>query len=542
MSSLPDSPDLFPIRQRLLPAGSFLERRTITSERWEQLQIELLALGGPPIDEWETAARLESLGYSDVLVQEQFGRESIFALARELFPDLILGDDQPQPSRSEPTWQNSLKADVVRFLRSLAYALPWLLLFFSERGVGLELSPERKLTPETAAAVSISIMLSLIVNGGFLQIMARRGLFYQGMKEPALERIFLVRVFRLGLLISGIVACVGLLGGFYSNWLPDQALVLCAVHFGLLSVLWLSCGILTVCTPTPAIAGVFIISVGVYLVLVLFTSEPVLTAQTASIVVAGLSTAWMARRALPSLNAQEPSAAFPDPVVLGYLLVPYFCVGCGYFAFLFTDRWLAGTVVAFGFGTPFVAHPEYQLGIDLALLLFFLLVGFVEVCAFRFTQGIFEQAAQMDLLQGNFHKQVYTQYLRFLFGLASLVAIILILVWNLPESTWVLLTASAAQAPIVRSIALLGTLSYGCLALALFQGLILFSFSQPSAVVWSLSWGLAINLLTSYFLSNLLGFEFTVCGVLCGAVIWMWVGIQSVHKLIRELEYSYFAM
>ncbi|MBI4752067.1 MAG: hypothetical protein HY774_26565 [Acidobacteria bacterium] len=542
MPSLPDPSKLLPLRQRLLPVGSSLERRTITPESWEQLQKELLTLGGPPIDEWETAARLESLGYSDVLIQEHFARESIFALARDLFPSLISGDNPPQPSRLPPTWYSRFKADGIRFSRSLAYALPWLLLFFSERGVGLELSPERKLTPEAAAAVSISIMLSLIVNGGFLQIMARRGLFYQGMKEPALERVFLVRVFRLGLLVSGIVACAGLLGGFYSNWLPDQTLVLCAISFGLLSVLWLSCGILTVCTPTPAIAGVFSISVGVYLGLVLLTTVPVLTAQTASMVVAGLSTAWMARRALPALNVQEPLAAFPDPVVLGYLLVPYFWVGCGYFAFLFTDRWLAGTVVSFGFGTPFVAHPEYQLGIDLALLLFFLLVGWVEVCAFRFTQGVFDQAGQVDLLQGNFHKQVYNQYLRFLFGLGSLVAVILLLVWSLPDSIWVLLTASAAQAPIVRGIALLGTFGYGCLALALFQGLILFSFSQPSAVLWPLSWGFAINLVISYFLSNLFGFEFAVCGLVCGAATWLWLGAGSVRRLINELEYHYFAM
>ncbi|MBX7223807.1 MAG: hypothetical protein K1Y36_28085 [Blastocatellia bacterium] len=535
-SQIPDSAtSLMTVsRGRLIPATH--------PQSLETLVQEVLAAGGQPMDYWEVAARLESFGLNDQTAQKLFQQENLFALASILFTRMSQTPALPARENSKSS-SPGFRQDVERFSRALSFALPWGLLFISEHGLGSQLPLERRLQPESAAAISVAIMLSLVVSGGFLQVMARRGLFYQGMKETALERAILLRFLKLGGLVCGGVACAGTLLGFYTGWIADQAVLLAAGCFLLLSGLWLLCGVLSVRASAKPVVLIFCGSIGAYLGLTLGTNATVAVAQMVSFLVALLAAAGSVWWSLARGTVHEVPESLPDMSVLGYLLTPYFLSGVGYFTFLFTDRWLAGTVFTIQMGVPFTAHPGYQLGADLALLGFFPMVGLVEVFACRFATWVFCKAEERTLTDSHRFRQEVRHRFHLLAGILMTIGAIPVAVWFAahPEG-WQSVRIPIERAIAARCIAFWAGIGTGAVAVALFEMLILFSFSVPRPALRALLTGCLINAVTGYLCGNLFGYEAAVCGLVTGAMVWAVLGWRAVRQLLNELEYRYFAM
>src|SRR4051794_12953108 len=151
------------------------------------------------IDAWEAAALIESLGYTDARIRREFGFSDTAALGVHVFaalsgaaPDAAFDASEP-PSSPHPVLQliDSVGA-------SLVYALPWLATFLVER-----VRPDAlRLPAGSGPPLNLALMLSLIVSGGFIQAVSRRGQFYIGMKQPGLAALTCGYVLRLGAMAS----------------------------------------------------------------------------------------------------------------------------------------------------------------------------------------------------------------------------------------------------------------------------------------------------------------------------------------------------
>src|SRR5207247_4302443 len=107
---------------------------------------------------------------------------------------------------------------------SLVYALPWLVTFLIER-----VRPEALRLPGNAGPpLSLALMLSLIVSGGFIQAICRRGQFYIGLKQPGLAALVTGYLLRFGAVAAVSAAAVGMFVGWYFNLFSWPYLVLWA--------------------------------------------------------------------------------------------------------------------------------------------------------------------------------------------------------------------------------------------------------------------------------------------------------------------------
>src|SRR5438552_2934139 len=155
------------------------------------------------VDAWEAAALIESLGYTDARIRREFGYPDTAALGVHVF-GVASAQPQPRVEAAMPPETHPILNLVDAIAASLVYALPWLVTFVIER-----VRPEALRLPGSAGPpLSLSLMLSLIVSGGFIQAISRRGQFYIGMKQPGLPAMACGYLLRLGAILSVAMAFV----------------------------------------------------------------------------------------------------------------------------------------------------------------------------------------------------------------------------------------------------------------------------------------------------------------------------------------------
>jgi len=462
------------------------------------------------VDEWETTAVIESLGYTDARIRREFGFSDTAALGAHVFNVLSARPAEPvaiaRRHAAHPLLQliDSVGA-------SLVYALPWLVTFLLER-----VRPEALRLPAGAGPpLSLSLMLSLIVSGGFIQAIARRGQFYIGMKQPGLAAMACGYLLRLGALVSLAAAATGLAVGWYFSLFTWPYLVLWADQFLILCALWLTCGMLTVRDEHWRVPVAFAVG-GLAFLAVRATGHDALVAQLIGSAAVLAAAGIQVPRVFAQTSVEAPPTAVPLPrmTVLLYRALPFFWYGTLYFCFLFADRFAASASVAALTGAPFGMRPQYKLGMDLALLTFLFASAGVEFANVRFTELVTRAMRQPFTPDGGgFVRRLQRIHLTVL-GLAVAVFV----------PTAALVGAAAqrllpGQPPIVWTMMAVGDVGYLLLAIGLVNGLALVSLNRPWSTVKALTAALAVNVMVGYALSHVFSPYFAVAGLVAGGFV-----------------------
>ena len=157
------------------------------------------------IDPFEAAAVVESLGYSDRRVAESFGLPSTLALGRHVHR-AQLGRRACAGALGRPIQYGRARTRPGRNLEP-RLCVPWLLVFLVEsRDPGF-----LHLAPALAAPLTLALMASLVVSGGFVQAIARRAQFCIAIDQIALARLTCRHLMLVGLSVSGVIAAAALL-------------------------------------------------------------------------------------------------------------------------------------------------------------------------------------------------------------------------------------------------------------------------------------------------------------------------------------------
>jgi hypothetical protein len=165
-----------------------------------------------PADPLEVTAVLESLGYTDAVIRELTAHGDSRSLGEQLFDRLRrTGVERPTRKLAGPTRRDDLRVLLQTFSLSSIYALPWMLTFVLQRW-----HPEMLQVPQAAAApLALALMFSLIVSGGFVQCIARKGTFYTGLGQPALRAAVSARIWQCGIAVLGATALVAIAAAWY---------------------------------------------------------------------------------------------------------------------------------------------------------------------------------------------------------------------------------------------------------------------------------------------------------------------------------------
>lgn len=484
----------------------------------------------------EMAALLESLGYNDRTAQE-LGYSNIFSLAAYLY-DRLQQHPEPTAIRSEETEWSSFCGELIyavrKFSLSLAYAIPWMALLTLEY-----LKPNAlNVPPELGGALSLALIGSLITTGGFIQMISRSGNFYYGLKEPVLARYMCVKLLNVGLTTSLLLGVIGMIVGAYFHLFVGSYLLLAAINFVALSLLWMFCAVLSVQGIGWCVLLVILLSAGICGLIKLVAGAGntlVLTLWPIMAVLCALVAVLVGFRRAEAKVSEGQNSARPRFGVLSISLIPFFLYGTFYFSFLFADRLAAGSAVPWVSGLSFGIDPAYKRGMDLVLLAFLITAALVEYLGdsfLRFWRGLAAELPQSETeeLVRRLRRRHWIA-ISLIFGMFMVISL----------SAWFAfsrLGGAPLPARLLQTVAL-GGLGYLMLSIALHEMVILSSVNSTALAMVAAVFGLIVNLITGYALSHYWGVQYAAAGLLLGSAVLLWTCHAAVRTVLRRSDYHY---
>lgn len=505
------------------------------SEAVEGVLDDVRAVTSQVADVREVAALIESCGYNDRFAQE-CGFSDVFALAEHLFLRLQDGPGE-EHSAAGRSFSLRLRSEAMlaarKFSLSLAYSIPWMALLVLEY-----LHPKAlQVSPEFGGAMSLSLIASLITTGGFIQMISRRGGFYFGLKEPFLARRWCLLSLKLGLASNLCCILLGVTLGIYFRLFSAGYLVLAAVIYLTLSLLWMLCAILSVQGIGWSIPIVFLLSA-----LTIAAIKPVLHPGTTLILmlcplvgVLGASLCVVLGFRGQGTHPNKKVSAQPRFSVTLTSLLPFYAYGTLYFSFLFADRLAAGSAIPWTSGLSFGIDPAYKRGMDLVLLAFLITAALVEYLSDSFLRFWSRTAAH--LAQEESDDFVARLQIR----RRAMMATIGVFFIGVAITAWFFFARSYGSSPSLKLLetVVLGGLGYLLLAMALFENIILAGVNATPRALRTVSLGLAANVLAGYCLSHLWGVQFAAAGLFLGSAVLFWQCNLAVRRVLHDPGYHY---
>ena len=505
-------------------------------EKLSELITKVEAVSPRLVDCWQATAIVESLGYTDRIIQAEFN----FANALEIGEYIYQHNNPPTATpqtKPRTNWQTTFAAEIYAFVeqfsRSFVYAIP--LISLLALGNVKASDTWKFIPPQLAALFTIATLASLITSGGFVQAIARRGEFYLGLGLSQQAKRACTALFGWGILTSFLLAVLSLWFGFYRSLFPDNYLVMGAGYYLILSSLWMLLSMLSLLSiwGTPlTLIGLTVL----YWAFRLFAGMAALEAQMVAIFVV-LILLSIAIFLLFGKRKKDDSdgidVKLPDLSATVYLLAPFFAYGVVYFCFIFADRLVAGWAVDAASGLIFAIDSAYQKGLDLALLNFLLAVPLSEYLAYKLINYWYKQAKVVSYENmAKLSKELKRRY--------WLLVAISLLFFALLSSFTVGFPSPQPWAVENTVLSWLGCLGYLLLVLGLLNAVILFSLNLATKAIASLSPGLIVNLIVGYVAANAIAPDWAILGLIVGSIVFLVISQRQVMQAIANPDYAYY--
>ena len=486
------------------------------------------------VDHWQTMAIVESLGYTDRIIKEEFGFADVLEIGQYIYQrhNSPATESDDQISDEKEGIFNELYVFVQQFSRSFVYAIPLIsLLVFGN----LQTAANYKfIPPQLAALFTLATLASLITSGGFVQAIARRGEFYLGLDLPQQVRKTCTSLLGWGMLSSFILGMASLWFGFYRGMFADEYLVLGTAYYLVLSLLWMLLAILAL----EHVWSTAIALIGLTILFLTFRNLGLgdLEAQVGAIFITLLCLLIIAFVLLLRHKIKYPAESkikLPQASATIYLLAPFFGYGIVYFSFIFADRLVAGLAVDQASGLFFAIDSAYQRAMDLALLNFLLTVPLSEYLAYKIINFWYKQAKITPFADAaSLSKKLNRGYL--------ILIVIVFCFFSLLMAITVGLPTPKPWATANPGLTLIGCMGYLLLVLGLLNAVILFNLNTASAAISALFPSLLVNLAVGYIAANVIAPEWAVLGLVIGSIVFILLSRRKVLRAIDSPDYAYY--
>jgi len=505
----------------------------------EQKLLELIkrveAVSPKLVDHWQTMAIVESLGYTDRIIKEEFGFTDVLEIGQYIYqrhnPSAVKVNSQVAGSKKRIL--REIYIFVAQFSRSFVYAIPLIsLLVLGNVDSG---DTWKFIPPQLAAVFTLATLASLIISGGFVQAIARRGEFYLGLNLPQQARKACLSLLGLGMLTSFGLAVLSIWFGFYRSLFPDEYLVLGTGYYLVLSLLWMLLSILSLLSVwgTPlTLIGLTALFWGIKFQLGMGALEAQIIAIFLVLILLTIAIAILFRKQRLA-HPVDGEVQLPNLSATIYLLAPFFSYGIVYFCFIFADRLVAGWAVDAASGLIFAIDSTYQRAMDLALLNFLLAVPLSEYLAYRSIDYWYKQAKSTEFAEiAALSKKLRRGYL-----ISN--SVILVFFISLTALT-VGIFEPKSWATINPALTIVGCFGYVLLVLGLLNAVILFNLNIASAAISALFPALLVNLVVGYIAAQAIAPEWAVLGLVIGSTVFVLLSRRKVLQAIDNPDYAYY--
>jgi hypothetical protein len=519
-----------------------------TSNDLSSLYDDITKDRGKPLDFWEITALLEIYGIRDIDAQEDYGFDSVFDMGRYMTKYI---DSKTYKSKSLVNWEKlpSFWTRIFKnYIRGLAFAMPMFVQIFFTLSIGYAIWSGIDMDKTKATVIALGTFLALIVTGGSAQAIGRKGLFYLKQEEMILASNVTKVLFNVGALLVFLVGVVLIIFNFFFGILPTYYFFILIAFYFLLSFLFLNISIYYMFEEYTKILYFFL--VGMIFVYIAHSIIKVKLPEAQFIALVALDIvlsffAYKKVRELKQKNVIAEGEGAPRASILFYSLMPFYTYGFLYFIFLLTDRIVAwsSNVEAKPYFIWF--DVPYELGLDWALIVLILLMGFTEISIHEFMYRINDMVIKYKYNEyKKFNNSVYSFFKKFntLYLIFSIV-IIFIVYYTIYISSEIfdnkyIENFLNSYTPFVYFIS---SISYAFMVNGLMNILFIFSFSRQDFSVKSISLATLINVLTGVILSRIFGLEYAVFGLLFGSLVFWAFSFNYAASMLKKLEFYYYS-
>ncbi|WP_438448551.1 hypothetical protein [Gorillibacterium sp. sgz5001074] len=509
------------------------------------LMDDVLERQGRLQDSYEIAAILESMGWNDRRVRREFGFSDVFGLAEAMWiavQDKLVHTDVPQTGNKG--WLASAAELSRAFLRGVIFALPMAISVFSMLTLKFSLWSYENLSVELATSIAIGTILSFMTVGGFTQAIARRGFFYmiQGQYQLARRNTYLF--IRVGFIVAIAVALLMLVLDLLFTLFPYRMLVYIVAYYVLLNSIWLTVTVMYILRREITFTALIMLGIAVVYVLYKILGMDIIYAQLLAISlvsVLGILLIGIFFRHDEKKMRLKP-APLPRMSIMIYSTMHYFFYGFLYFTFLYIDRVMAWSTSSVYMPYIIWFRGEYELGLDFALLMLVLPMGFCEVSVSWLMKDL--EAGQkmfMGSRTGDMNKKYRRLYLRtqvMHVAVSVISAVMIYYAATVLDHYYDLANGKSFLASSVTRFVLFWALaSYTVLSVFLMNAVILFALSQPVKMNKALLPGIIANFIIGFLLSRWVGYEYAIFGLLAGSLLAAVLSSIQVMSVIKRLDY-----
>ena len=525
------------------------------------LLIEIKERNGKPVNLNVVIATIESLGIREMDIEKDYGFQSIYDLAKYLFKTFGLSsynnlkNDKQRIAEAKNYKRIAIssyitKKSVKQFIQEngsgIANFLPVVIQIISIIIFGMSLWTFSEFNNLQATAVVSGVIIGFIVSGGFVQVIGKQVSFYWYNEDFFMARHSVVRLIKSGiqtiLAIFAISAVLNVILPLYSF----EFVVICFAYALFIGIL------LLVLSPLYALKQRWVVTVsitaGTLLVLLLhsFTNISVYLLHWSGILFASMISisylGWFLKQTLKKKKASN--LVKPKMMLSVYRNFNYFFYGIFFFLFVFMDRiiaWSSSTNRAIPY--LFYYEKDYEIGMDLAILFYFLLGGVLEFSISSFSRHLnYYQLIHSYSRYDEFNRKMlklYFKHIRLLLFSSAGIGILIYLVASQPWGYYAGFNESISKLSIKVSI--LGGLGYVFLTIGVLNTLYVYTLNQNRKPLVAMILAVLTNFVIGVFCSRLISFEYAVVGMLIGSLVFMIITARYAYQFFKNLDYYYYA-
>jgi hypothetical protein len=525
------------------------ERQELVNTIFEQI--------GNPISIWAVAATIESIGIRDIDVRRDFGCDSVFDLAEEIYPDLKQWVNRHIYEEIEENIfkKPSISERVFMFLRYYGYGLLFSLPMMSQLAAVLifrySLWAWLEFNEAQATMVAFGTIWAFIITGGFVQIIGRSVTKYISDANFFLAYESARKIVRNGALTTLVVALLFFVMNLVLPFYPQSMLGLALVYYVLISMLLLGSGVLYALQQRIMILFIILAGTAIVIAGMDWFLWGIYLSHWIGMGVTTLLLMLYAYGYLRFKIYRNPYAAgyqkLPDESVRYYLNYHYFAYGFLYFFFLFLDRilaWSAGPP-----SPPYIMwfNTPYELGMDWALISLILTIAVLEYSINAFSKQLLSLQKKTGFVQVNRFNRFFQKFYRrqiillIMVGLVSIIATyfginsLRVLKNDIPEIRDFFLN------PMTTKVFWIAGISYLFVVIGLLHSLFFFRLNKPSFAVYAITGAFLVNFIVGFICSRIFGLEYAVIGLLAGSITFAAISGRMAKSFFERLDYYYYS-
>lgn len=526
----------------------------------EQLIEKIKERNGKPVNINVVCASIEALGIRDVDAHEDYGFQSIEHLSSFIFntldsPNFTDLKNKKQQEADDAYLSSVAVSDYMHvktklFLKNYSTGLFHLApIFFQVISIiffGFSLWTYNGFNDLQSTAVVLGVIIGLVITGGFVQSMGKQVSFYWYNNDFAMALKSSNALFKSGTvgltLFFVFILVVNLVFDFYPFWF----LVIVFVYAFLIGTLLLALSPLYTIKRRYVISATVLLGTFVALALFFFTDTHIYFTHWSGILVSTLSSYiysnWFLKKA--SQKVKSFSNSKPRFMLSVYRNLDYFIYGFLIYAFVFTDRIIAWSS-NLNRDLPYIIYYEkdYEIGMDLAMLVFFLMAGVLEYSVHSFSRDIdLKQKNTLLSEMSEFNSKMiimYRKHIRLFFISALVIGVFLVSFITQP---WGYRAGFDEQVSLISTkVCLIGSFGYLFLSLGMLNVLYLYTLNQHRKPVWPIAIAFITNIVIGVVLSRTIGYEYSAVGMLVGSVLFMSITSIMTWKFFKKMDYYYYA-